>query len=115
MLAGLISTIVEAPELLAQQIVPQASYDLCTSQGIATNANAAGNTNLLNLSGQNKPVGPLPDGFTGRGVAAMFFSVLSALLGMATIAWYGLHQLDADADVAKSESVQTNPEDVEEH
>lgn len=107
MIAGLISTIVEAPELLAQQYVPQASYDLCAAQNIATNANAAGNTDLLNLSGQNAPVGPLPDGILGRGIAALFFCGLSALIGMATIAWYGLHQLEDDAtpaSVADSDS-----------
>lgn len=97
MLAGLISTLVEAPELLAQQYVPQASFDLCNAQGINTLGNAAGNSDLLDLYGQNSPPRPIPDGFTGRGIAAMFFSVLSAILGMATIAWYGLHQLDTDA------------------
>lgn len=96
MLAGLISTMVEAPELLATQYVPQESYDLCTAQGINTLGNAAGKSDLLDLQGQISPPGPIPDGFTGRGIAAMFFSVLSALIGMFTIAWYGLHQLEAD-------------------
>ena len=98
-MVGLISTLIEAPELLAKQYVPQASYDLCTAQGINTLGNAAGNSELLDLTGQNSRIGPLPSGFTGRGIAAMFFSVLSAILGMATIAWYGLHQLDADSNL----------------
>lgn len=96
-MVGLITTIIEAPELLAQQYVPQASYDLCTAQGISTSANAAGNVDLLDLTGQITPPGPLPSGFTGRGIAAMFFTVLSAVFGMATIAWYELQQLEADA------------------
>lgn len=104
MYAGLISTMIEAPELLAKQYVPQASFDLCTEQGISTIGNAAGNSDLYNLQGQIKPPGPLPSGFTGRGIAAMFFSVLSALIGMATIAWYGLHQLDSDAEAAQQAS-----------
>lgn len=105
MIAGLISTIVEAPELLASQYVPQASYDLCAAQNIATNANAAGNVDLLNLKGQNMPPAPLPAGIVGKGIAALFFCGLSALIGMATIAWYGLHQLEADAaPVTRKES-----------
>lgn len=106
-MVGLVTTIVEAPELLAQQYVPQASYDMCAAQGISTIGNAAGNANLLNLFGQNKPVDPLPSGFTARGIVAMFFTVLSAVLGLATIAWYGLHQLESDA-VPKNE-----PSDIE--
>lgn len=93
MLSGLITTLIEAPELLSKQYVPQESFDLCTAQGISAVGNAAGNVNLLDLSGQVAPPGPLPGGFTGRGIAALFFSVLSAVLGMATIAWYGLQQL----------------------
>jgi iron transport multicopper oxidase len=53
--------------------------------------NAAGNTvNLLDLSGQNAPPKPLPAGFTARGIVALVFSVISGLLGVATIIWYGL-------------------------
>lgn len=99
-MVGLISTMVEAPELLAQQYIPQASYDLCAAQGISTIGNAAGNVDLINLAGQTKPVGPIPTGFTGRGIAAMSFSVLSAVMGLATIAWYGLHQLESDVSAA---------------
>lgn len=97
MTVGLISTLIEAPELLALQTVPTESYDLCTAQGINILGNAAGRSELTDLTGQISPPGPIPDGFTARGIVAMFFTVLSALIGMFTIAWYGLQQLEADS------------------
>lgn len=96
MLQGLITTLIEAPELLTKQYVPQAVFDTCSAQGVNVLGNAAGNSDLLNLSGQRTPVGPLPLGITPRGIVALFFCALSAVIGMATIAWYGLHQLKYD-------------------
>jgi len=52
--------------------------------------NAAGNTeNYLDLKGENRAVAALPAGFTARGIVALVFSCIAAVLGMATIAWYG--------------------------
>ena len=48
-----------------------------------------GNTeNVFDLEGANRPPGPLPAGFTWRGIVALCFSVGSGVLGIATIAWY---------------------------
>lgn len=44
---------------------------------------------LLDLRGQNTPPQPLPEGFTAKGIVAMTFSIVAAVLGMAVIGWYG--------------------------
>jgi iron transport multicopper oxidase len=62
--SGLIATMVEAPlELQKTLSIPQDHYDACMVDGTPTKGNAAGNTaNLLDLTGQNAPPGPLPNG-----------------------------------------------------
>ncbi|EHK98875.1 putative Iron transport multicopper oxidase FET3 [Glarea lozoyensis 74030] len=63
----------------------------CQAKNTPMLGNAAGNTkDLFDLSGQTHPPNPLPAGFTTKGIVAMTFSVLAALLGLAAIAWYGL-------------------------
>lgn len=81
---------VEAPlELQKSLTIPQGHYDACAVGKIATAGNAAANTkDFLDLSGANAAPGPLPAGFTPKGIVAMTFSILAALLGMATITWY---------------------------
>lgn len=89
--SGLVATMIEAPtDLQSTLSIPADHLEACASQNIPTAGNAAGNThNLLNLTGEDVPPGPLPAGFTARGIVALVFSVISALVGMAVIAWYG--------------------------
>jgi iron transport multicopper oxidase len=42
---------------------------------------------MLDLTGQNLSIAPLPSGFTARGIIALVFSCIAAFLGMAVIAW----------------------------
>ena len=86
---GLIVTMVEAPlEMQKDLRIPQDHYDACIAGGIPYAGNAAGNTvDLLDLSGANVAPKPLPGGFTARGIVALTFSVIAALVGMAVIAW----------------------------
>ncbi|WDK17648.1 multicopper oxidase [Colletotrichum graminicola] len=108
---GLIATIVEAPEALQGRKIPEGHLDVCRAAGVPTRGNAAGNTkNVLDLTGENKPVGPLPDGFTPKGYVAMFFSCVAAFLGLGIISWqvpssrwYGA------MDSGKESSVEENP------
>ncbi|KDN72372.1 putative multicopper oxidase [Colletotrichum sublineola] len=101
---GLIATIVEAPEALQGREIPKGHLDVCRAAGVPTRGNAAGNTrNVLDLTGENKPVGPLPDGFTPKGYVAMFFSCLAAFLGLGIISWYGA------MDSGKESSIEENP------
>lgn len=91
---GLVATFVEAPlALQANLTIPPDHFAVCAAGRPAptpTVGNAAANVqNYLDLDGQNLGVAPLPDGFTAGGIVALVFSCLAALLGMATIAWYG--------------------------
>ena len=88
--SGLVATMVEAPTSLQNGglTIPQNHYDACAKQNVPIAGNAAGNTkDLLDLKGANKPPPPLPEGFTARGIVALVFSILSALVGMGVIAW----------------------------
>ncbi|OBT89259.1 hypothetical protein VE02_02612 [Pseudogymnoascus sp. 03VT05] len=95
--SGLIATMVEAPLEMQKTIsIPQDHFEACKKAGTGTKGNAAGNTeDLLDLTGENRPPGPLPDGFTPRGIVAMTFSILSALIGLGFITWYGLADMGA--------------------
>ncbi len=63
--SGLLATFVEAPlELQKQFTIPQNHLDNCAAAGMPTQGNAAGNTkDLLDLTGQPAPPGPLPAGY----------------------------------------------------
>jgi hypothetical protein len=90
MATGLVATMVEAPlDLQSSLTIPNDFLQICAEQSIPTAGNAAGNTmDLFDLTGENMPPGPLPDGFTAKGYIAMAFSCLSGILGIAVIAWY---------------------------
>jgi iron transport multicopper oxidase len=87
---GLVATMIEAPlDLQKTIVIPQGHLDACAAGGMAQKGNAAGNTeNYLDLTGQNVAPGPLPDGFTPRGIVALTFSCVAALIGLVVIAWY---------------------------
>lgn len=80
---------IEAPEELQKSLViPQEHLQVCQKQRLPTSGNAAGNTkDLLDLTGANISPAPLPAGFTARGIVALVFSCLSAILGIAAITW----------------------------
>lgn len=83
---------IEAPDVLQSTIsIPPDHLSACYDRNIATIGNAAGNTrDFYDLAGENLPPPPPPSGFTSRGIVALVFSCLSAIMGMAVIAWYGL-------------------------
>ena len=91
MRSGLAATMIEAPlEVQKQGLqIGQDFLDLCKASGIPTEGNAAGNTmNLMDLTGANVQPGPLPEGFTPRGIAALVMSIICAFVGMGVITWY---------------------------
>lgn len=76
------------PTLRHRLTISPLVIDVCRAASVPYQGNAAGNTmDVLNLDGQNKMPAPLPSGFTARGIVALVFSCVSALLGMAVIAW----------------------------
>ncbi|POS82064.1 hypothetical protein EPUL_004979, partial [Erysiphe pulchra] len=109
---GLVATLIESPMDLQRELkIPQDHMDACKIRNIPSVGNAAGNTvDLLNLDGANVAPGPLPKGFTARGIVALFFSCISALIGLAVITWYGL------ADIESASSFKLHqPETESEH
>ena len=55
---------------------------------------AARTTDLLNVDGANVQLPPLPAGFTARGIVALVFSIIAAFIGLASIIWYGMGELN---------------------
>lgn len=98
MASGLAMTFVEAPELIPTSVdIPADHYAACAAGAVPTVGNAAANTvDYTDESGQNVQPDDIPDGFTPRGIAAMAFSILSALLGIASLVYYGLADLQRD-------------------
>jgi iron transport multicopper oxidase len=92
---GLGMLLIEAPTQMQERLsISQQHYDVCQSAGVPTTGNAAGNSeNFLDLAGQPKQQSFLPSGFTARGIVALVFSCISAVLGVAFIVVYGLSDL----------------------
>lgn len=99
---GLIATMIEAPlEVQKTLTIPEDHFATCKARGIPYTGNAAANTvDFLDLKGAPEAPKPLPAGFTARGIVALVFSCLAALLGLAVITWYGM----ADMGAASQES-----------
>ena len=94
---------IEAPEILQQQRsrIPQQHLDVCRAGGIGFQGNAAGNTeDYLDLQGQPKQSGWIASGFTARGIVALVFSSFNAVLGIASIAVYGMLEPKMKKDLA---------------
>lgn len=62
--SGLVATFVEAPlELQKTLVIPENHLEACKAGGIPTLGNAAANAvDYLDLTGQNSPPPPLPEG-----------------------------------------------------
>ncbi|MCJ1352940.1 MAG: hypothetical protein MMC33_002924 [Icmadophila ericetorum] len=95
LLSGLAIVFIEDPLTLQETLtIPAEQYEMCADQNIPTAGNAAGNTqDFFDLTGQNLPPPPLPAGFTPRGIVALVFSCISAVVGMAAIVWYGIGEI----------------------
>ncbi|KAL3444054.1 Cupredoxin [Aspergillus insuetus] len=93
MMQGLALSLIEAPLEIQQRMqpTPDNHWAACATANISDKGNAAGNTDsLLDLSGQNKQLDWLAAGFTSRGIVALVFSCVSAVLGLAFVAFYGM-------------------------
>ena len=87
--SGLLATMVEAPEVLQANLkIPDDHLKVCAARNVPIAGNAAANTkDFFDLTGENKPVPPIPAGFTARGIVALIFSCLTAFIGIAVISW----------------------------
>jgi iron transport multicopper oxidase len=88
--SGLAVVLVEAPiELQKTLTIPQDHWQACDASNTLKEGNAAGNTeDFYDLAGANTSVPPLPAGFTTRGIVALVFSCIAAVLGLVSIVWY---------------------------
>ncbi|KAI1309734.1 hypothetical protein EDD11_003986 [Mortierella claussenii] len=95
--AGLATTIIEAPEIMPSVLkIDPSHYEHCKALGIPYSGNAAGNEGL-DMTGASLGPDPLPGTFTGKGIVALIFTIISALLGLGTVIWYAR---DDDAQIA---------------
>ncbi|KAI4128621.1 MAG: hypothetical protein LQ347_004104, partial [Umbilicaria vellea] len=86
---------IEAPEALQSSLsIPADHLAACAASNSPTAGNAAGNSrDLFDLRGASSSPKPLPAGFTPKGVVALVFSCVSAVLGLAVIVWYGVGEI----------------------
>ncbi|KAF9194690.1 hypothetical protein BGZ49_003142 [Haplosporangium sp. Z 27] len=86
--AGLAVTMIEAPEAMQETLtIDPTHYEQCVAMGMPPKGNAAGNDGL-DMTGQNLGAHDLPNGFTGKGIVALVFTIIAALLGLAVVVWY---------------------------
>ncbi|KAF9172751.1 hypothetical protein BGX21_010796 [Mortierella sp. AD011] len=86
--AGLAVTFIEAPDVMQKVLtIDPSHYEQCEALGIPAKGNAAGNEGL-DMTGAN--VGPtaLPTGFTAKGIVALVFTIIAAILGLIVVVWY---------------------------
>ncbi|KAL1891802.1 ferroxidase fet3 [Ceratocystis pirilliformis] len=97
--SGLAMIFIEAPEDLQRDLViPEDHIEVCKAGNVPFTGNAAANTeDYLDLAGENLQPGWLPAGFTTRGIIALVFSCVSAFLGMASLAIYGMSGVQTQA------------------
>ncbi|KAF9574135.1 ferroxidase fet3 [Mortierella alpina] len=86
--AGLAMTLIEGPEVMPNVLsVDPKHYEHCRALGLPYQGNAAGNAGL-DMTGQNVGTRLLEQVWTAKGIVALVFSVLAALMGLATVVWY---------------------------
>ncbi|SCU79512.1 LAFA_0B03620g1_1 [Lachancea sp. 'fantastica'] len=125
---GLAFILIEDPEGIqarSSQQLTDTSSGVCKNLGIPVEGNAAGNSeDYMNLAGENVQEKSIPDGFTAKGIVAMTFSCLAAILGLIAIAVYGLmdlsnveekviNELDLDIDQVLAEDSNSEERDSE--
>ncbi|KAJ3176106.1 ferroxidase fet3 [Geranomyces variabilis] len=90
MATGLFATFIEAPLEMQQSIkIPQVLYDQCNKLGTPSAGNAAGNLDVLDMTGEVDGPNVISGGWDRVGKIALAFTILAALLGLATVVWFG--------------------------
>ncbi|KAH6891173.1 Cupredoxin [Thelonectria olida] len=115
--SGLIATFVENPLELQKTIsIPDNHLEACKAAGMATQGNAAGNTeDYLDLTGENIPPPRLPAGFTTKGVVALVFSCIAGILGICVVGWYGMSTPADDGSSALGSGIIDQTSHVDSH
>jgi iron transport multicopper oxidase len=100
-------TFVEAPLEMQQraktiQAPPAALAQQCLAQNLPASGNAAGHASATDLSGL--PTGPFlqNNGWHTKGILAMTGCVLTAVIGMLTVAWYAIGSALSEEELERS-------------
>ena len=115
---GLAIQLIEDPQNIqknSSQQITDNHKQICEKVGISWEGNAAANTkDYLDLKGENVQHKRLPTGFTARGIVALVFSCIAGVLGLATIAYYGMNDIkDVEERVARDLDVDLDEEEDE--
>lgn len=118
LIQGLALQFIEDPQAIvadAEQQLTQNHIDVCEAAGVPWRGNAAGNDDdFFDLTNENVQTVPLPAGFTARGIVALVFSCIAGVLGLVTIAIYGMADIkniesnvvrDLDVDIRDDDEI----------
>ncbi|KAK6875915.1 Iron transport multicopper oxidase FET3 [Candida tropicalis] len=113
---GLAIVLIEDPEGIqnnSSQQLTDNHKEICEKVGVPWKGNAAANSeNFLDLTGQNLQHKRLPTGFTAKGIVALVFSCIAALLGLAAISYYGMTDIkNVEQRVARDLDVDLDDDD----
>lgn len=99
---GLSMVLIEAPlqvQKTNSQFLTDSSKNVCLNNRVSIQGNAAGNKdNFLDLTGEPVQHKELPPGFTSKGIIGLLFSILVAITGLVTIAFYGIMEFKEPDD-----------------
>ncbi|CAL9736014.1 iron transport multicopper oxidase Fet3p [Monosporozyma servazzii] len=113
-LQGLSIILVEDPlsiQASSNQQLTQNHLDVCKKSNIPTRGNAAGNSaNIFDLTGEDVQPSWIPTGFTKKGIIAMVFSCLAGTLGVITIGFYGMMDINPTGVVLEDNVDDSSPE-----
>ena len=89
---------IEAPEKFQElnTTIPDQIYDQCKAWDRPTSGNVVGTYSTTDFKGQ--PWGPFPlkMGWTPKAIGALAGCIITFLVGLATIIWYGWGSLDEE-------------------
>ncbi|KXS12722.1 multicopper oxidase [Gonapodya prolifera JEL478] len=104
--SGLAATFIEAPDQIQKLAAgqPKVLNDQCSALGISTTGNAGGKNSTTDFGAYS--FGPYVQelGFHPKGIVALAFCVVSAIMGIIAVAWYplggGLDEDELELEVA---------------
>lgn len=95
--SGLAMVFVEAPDVMQKNFqIPAQMYDHCKIKDIPTTGNVVGKNSTSDMEGQETGPQPLVMGWTPKAKGVMAACVITVLIGLATIIWYGAGELNEE-------------------
>jgi iron transport multicopper oxidase len=95
--SGLAAVFIEAPEQMQEKLtVPQFMLDQCAAQNIPTTGNVVGKMSTTDTKGEAWGPVPLKMGWTPKAIGALAGCIITFLVGVISIIWYGHGSLSED-------------------